>query len=176
MTQLQRIVLALLLLPVGLLAGVDAFEMMGNMPAAASMPLATFVGYWQPLDVFMEPRMPVFTGTMFLLFLLAIACFWKDRRRTIFPTLVACFVMELAATLFTVLQQIPVNRRIRALDPAHLVDPDGAEQLRQLTLRHFHLMSLLCISAFVWLLFVGVMSAGEQMPERVGFSGSERLR
>lgn len=62
MTKLQRILLALVLLPVGLLAGTDTFEMMGNMPAIASMPLATHVASWQAFDVFMVPRMPVYTG------------------------------------------------------------------------------------------------------------------
>ncbi len=161
MTRLQRFLLGLVLLPVGLLAGTDTFEMMGNMPANAVAPLPTFVGYWQPLDTFMEPRMPIFTGIMFLLFLIAIAAFWPQRHRAIFFTLVATFLMELAATLFTVLHQIPVNRAIRALDPAHLTDIPAAESLRQATLHHFNLLSVLCISAFIWLLFVAVMSAGE---------------
>ena len=65
------------------------------------------------------------TGIMFLLFLVAIVMFWSERRRPIFLTLIACFVMELAATIFTVTQQIPVNRAIRALDPAHLGDTAG---------------------------------------------------
>ncbi len=161
MTPVQRFSLALVLLPVGLLAGTDLFEMMGNMPAIAAMPLATHVASWQALDVFMEPRMPVFTGCMFLFFLLAIGSFWKTPRQPIFWTLIACFVMELAATIFTVTRQIPVNRAIRALDPANIGDPAVAEALRQATLRHFNLMSLLCISAFVWLLFVALMSAGQ---------------
>ena len=46
------------------------------------------------------------------------------------------------------------------VDPAHLGDMARVEALRQATLRHFNLLSLLCISAFVWLLFVMVMSAG----------------
>ena len=51
MSVLQRLLLALLLLPVGLLAGTDLFEMMGNIPAIAHMPLATHVASWQALDV-----------------------------------------------------------------------------------------------------------------------------
>ena len=126
------------------------------------MPLATHVASWQALDVFMKPRMPVFTGIMFPLFLVAIGIFWAERRRPIFLTLIAYFVMELPATISTVTQQIPVNQAICALDPAHLGDAAGAEALRQATLRHFNLLSLLCLSAFVWLLFVTVMSAGER--------------
>lgn len=171
MSRLQRFVLALVLVPVGFLAGTDVFEMMGNMPAVARMPLATHVASWQALDFFMEPRMPFFATSMFVLFLLAIACFWRERRRAIFPTLIVCFLMELAATIFTVTQQIPVNRAIAALDPAHLGDSAPAEALRQATLRHFHLLSLLCISAFVWLLFVTVMSAGERVQKRASVTG-----
>jgi len=174
MTKVQRLVLALVLLPVGLLAGTDVFEMMGNMPAIARMPLATHVASWQALDVFMEPRMPVFTGCMFLLFLVAIAIFWKERRRAIFWTLIACFVMELVATVFTVTQQLPVNRAIMALDPAKLGDVAAVEALRQATLSHFNLLSLLCISAFVWLLFVGMMSAGETVQHESRFDRVHR--
>lgn len=90
MSRLQRFVLALVLVPVGFLAGTDVFEMMGNMPAVARMPLATHVASWQALDFFMEPRMPFFATSMFVLFLLAIACFWRERRRAIFPTLIVC--------------------------------------------------------------------------------------
>ena len=164
MSVLQRLLLALLLLPVGLLAGTDLFEMMGNMPAIAHMPLATHVASWQALDVYMEPRMPVFTGCMFLLFLLAIGVFWSRRTTALFWTIVATFVMELAATIFTVTQQIPVNRAIRSLDPASITNVSGAEALRQATLQHFNLLSLLCISAFVWLLFVSIMSVGHNEP------------
>jgi hypothetical protein len=90
MTKIQRIILALLLLPVGFLAGTAVFEMMGNMPAATHMPLADFLSYWQPLDVLKEPRMPIFTGCMFLLFLVALASFWKTADRPLFWTLLAC--------------------------------------------------------------------------------------
>ncbi len=46
--------------------------------------------------------------------------------------------------------------------------------MRQATLRHFNLLSLLCISAFLWLLFVTVMSAGERW--RSGERGTAELR
>ncbi len=157
MSQIQRLALALVLLPVGFLAGTDVFEMMGNMPAVKRMSLSAHVSSWQALDYFMEPRMPVFVGIMFVLFLFAIYCFRKQRG-VIFWTLIACLGMELAASIFTVTQQIPVNRAIAALDPAHLDDLAAVEQLRAATLRHFNLLSLLCVSAFIWLLFVAVFS------------------
>ena len=165
MTKAQRVLIALLLLPVGFLAGTDVFEMMGNMPAAASMPLTNFIGYWQPLDVFMEPRMPIFTGCMFLLFLASIVSFWKSRQRPLLLTLIGCLALELAATIFTVTQQIPVNRAVRALDPRNLSDSASAEALRKATLEHFNLMSFLCISAFIWLVFVVVFSVGNRNPD-----------
>ena len=60
------------------------------------------------------------------------------------------------------------------VDPAHLGDMARVEALRQATLRHFNLLSLLCISAFVWLLFVTVMFAGERW--RGGERGRKELR
>ena len=67
--------------------------------------------------------------------------------------------MELAATLFTVTCQIPVNRAVGALDPGRLAHPAAAEPLRAATLQHFPLLSLSCLPAFLWLLFVVVLSA-----------------
>ena len=47
MSALQRIVLTLVLLFTGLLAGLQVLMLLGVLPAMIRMPLATYAGMWQ---------------------------------------------------------------------------------------------------------------------------------
>ena len=71
-------------------------------------------------------------------------------------TFLGCFALLVTDTVFTVTQQLPVNRAIQALDVAHLADPEQVRHLRDATVEHFHLRGWLSICAFVWLVFAVV--------------------
>ncbi len=160
MSTLQRIVLTLVLLFTGLLAGLQVLMLLGVLPAIKRMPLATYVGMWQALDHFMAARMPIFANGALLLYVLAIGCFARFPRRWVFWTLLGCLGLLLADTAFTVTQQLPVNRAVQALDPTHLMDLTRVQQLRDGTIHHFYLRGSLSIAAFVWLAFGIVFSFG----------------
>lgn len=160
MSTLQRLMITLVLLPTGILAGLQTLMLMGLLPAIARMPLATYAGAWQALDHFMAVRMPILVNATLLLYLIAILSFARSRRRWIFWTLLGCFALLVSDTVFTVTQQLPVNRAVQALDVDHLADMGQVHRLRDATIEHFHLRGWLSISAFVWLLCAVVLSPG----------------
>jgi hypothetical protein len=158
MSALQRIVLTLALLFTGLLAGLQVLMLMGVLPAMMRMPLATYAGMWQAMDHFMAARMPIFANGALLLYVLAIGCFARSTQRWIFWALLGCLGLLLADTVFTVTQQLPINRAVQALDAARLTDPARVQQLRDATIHHFYLRGSLSIAAFVWLAFATIFS------------------
>jgi hypothetical protein len=158
MSTLQRFAISLVLIPTGFLAGLQMLMLIGLLPAITRMPLITYAGAWQALDHFMAVRMPILVNATFLLYLLAIFSFARHRNKWMFWTLLGCFALLVADTVFTVTQQLPVNRAVQALDVAHLPDPEQVRQLRNATIEHFHLRGWLSICAFVWLVFAVVFS------------------
>jgi uncharacterized membrane protein len=150
MSTLQRLTIALVLLPTGILAGLQTLMLMGVLPAIARMPLVTYAGAWQAMDHYMAVRMPVLVNITLVLYLVAILSFVRERRRYIFWTLLGCFALILADTILTVTQQLPINRAVQAIDLSHF-DAERVQQLRDTTIHHFHLRGLLSITAFVWL-------------------------
>ena len=66
MAQLQKLALALLLILLGLHAGILFIMLIGVVPAIQRMPLETYVATWQNLDHFMALRMPTFSIVMML--------------------------------------------------------------------------------------------------------------
>ncbi len=156
MSTLQRFAISLVLIPTGLLAGLQTLMLMGLLPAIARMPLATYAGSWQALDHFMAVRMPILVNVTFLLYLVAIACFSRYKNKWMFWSLLACFTLLVTDTVFTVTQQLPINRAVQALDVAHLGDPGQVRQLRDATIEHFHLRGWLSVCAFIWLVFAAV--------------------
>ena len=156
MSTVQRFAISLVLILTGLLAGLQTLMLMGVLPAIARMPLVTYAGAWQALDHFMAVRMPIFVNATFLLYLIAAVCFARSKSKWMFWTLLGCFALLLTDTVFTVTQQLPVNRAVQALNVAHLADPGLVRQLRDATIEHFHLRGWLSICAFVWLVFAVV--------------------
>ncbi len=163
MSILQKIALSLVLVPTGLIAGLQTLMLMGVLPALQRMPLPTYVGAWQAMDHFMAVRMPILVNATFVLYLFAMACFARFPNRWIFWTLLGCFALLVTDTVFTVRQQLPINRAVQALhvarpddagranDAASLETSGQAQQLRDATIQHFHLRAWLAIVAFVWL-------------------------
>jgi uncharacterized membrane protein len=156
MSTVQRIAISLVLIPTGLLAGLQTMMLMGMLPAIARMPLTTYAGAWQALDHFMAFRMPILVNATFLLYLIAIVCFARYKNRRMFWSLLGCLTLLIADTVFTVTQQLPINRAVQALDLAQLADPGRVQQLRDATIQHFHLRGWLSICAFLWLVFAVV--------------------
>ncbi len=105
--------------------------------------------------------MPIFANGTLLLYLVAMGCFARSPQESIFWTLLGCFALLATDTIFTVVQQLAVNRAVQALDVAHLSDFQGAQQLRDATIRHFHVRGWLAIAAFVWLASVVIFSPAE---------------
>ncbi len=158
MSTVQRFAISLVILPTGLLAGLQTLMLMGLLPAISRMPLATYAGAWQALDHFMAVRMPILVNATFLLYLVAIVSFARYRSKWMFWTLLGCFALLVTDMIFTVTQQLPVNHAVQALDVAHLGDPQRVQQLRDTTIEHFHLRGWLSICAFGWLVFAVVFS------------------
>ena len=161
MSTVQRFAISLVLIPTGLLAGLQTLMLMGLLPAITRMPLVTYAGAWQALDHFMAVRMPILVNATFLLYLIAIVSFARYQSKWMFWTLLACLALLVTDTVFTVTQQLPVNRAVQSLDVAHLADPEQVRQLRDATIEHFHLRGWLSICAFVWLVFGIVFSFGQ---------------
>ena len=152
MSTVQRFAISLVLLATGLLAGLQTLMLMGLLPAITRMPLETYAGAWQALDHFMAVRMPILVNGTFLLYVIAIVCFARYRSKWMLWTLLGCFALLITDTLFTVTQQLPVNRAVQALDLSH-PDLRQLQQLRDATIEHFHLRVFLSICAFIWLVF-----------------------
>jgi len=70
-------------------------------------------------------------------------------------------------TILTITQQLPINRAVQAIDLSHF-DAERVQQLRDITIQHFHLRGLLSVTAFVWL--VGAVAFFARRPAS-GFSG-----
>jgi hypothetical protein len=151
MSKEQKLVLAMVLVLTGLLAGLQMLMLMGVLPAMMRMPLATYAGMWQALDHFMAVRMAIFANGTLLLYLVAIGCFARSPWKSIFWSLLGCFALLATDTLFTITQQLPINRAVQALDLAHLTDFGPILRLRDATIQHFHVRGWLAIAAFVWL-------------------------
>lgn len=151
MSVLQRTILALVLLFTGLSAGLQVLMLMGVLPAVLRMPLATYVGMWQAIDHLMAARMPVFANGGLLLIFIAIGSFARSPRGRIFWALVGCLALVLADIVFTVTQQLPINRAVQALDTGRLTDLTLVQQLRDATIQHFYLRGFLSIAAFILL-------------------------
>ena len=158
MSTVQRLAISLVLLSTGLLAGLQTLMLMGLLPAMVRMPLATYAGAWQALDHFMAVRMPILVNATFLLYLIAIVSFARYRSKWMFWTLLGCFALLVTDTVFTVTQQLPVNRAVQLLDVAHFPNPEQVRQLRDATIEHFHLRGWLSICAFVWLVFGAIFA------------------
>jgi hypothetical protein len=158
----QKLALTLVLLLTGLLAGLQTLMLMGVLPAMARVSLLTYAGTWQALDHFMAHRMPFLVFPTLLLYLIAIVLFARFPRRWILWTLLGTFALLVTDAVFTVTQQLPVNRAVQALDVAHLADTDKLQSLRDATIRHFHLRGWFSITAFVWLVVGVVFSLGGQ--------------
>jgi hypothetical protein len=142
MSKVQKLVLTMVLVMTGLLAGLQMLMLMGVLPAMMRMPLATYAGMWQSLDHFMAVRMAIFANGTLLLYLIAIGCFVRSPRKNIFWSLLGCFALLATDTLFTVTQQLPINRAVQALDLVHLTDLSRVQQLRDATIQHFHVARL----------------------------------
>ncbi len=159
MSKVQKLVLTMVLVMTGLLAGLQMLMLMGVLPAMMRMPLATYAGMWQSLDHFMAVRMAIFANGTLLLYLIAIGCFVRSPRKNIFWSLLGCFPLLATDTLFTVTQQLPINRAVQALDLVHLTDLSRVQQLRDATIQHFHVRGWLAIAAFVWLASAVIFSS-----------------
>ena len=158
MSTLQKLVLTVVLILTGLLAGLQMLMLMGVLPAMMRMPLATYAGMWQALDHFMAVRMAVFTNATLLIYLIAIGIFARSSRKSIFWSLLGCFALLAIDTLFTITQQLPINRAVQALDLLRLTDFSRVQQLRDATIEHFHVRGWLAIAALVWLASAVVFS------------------
>jgi hypothetical protein len=151
MSTLKKLLLTMVLILTGLLAGLQTLMLMGVLPAMVRMPLATYAGMWQTLDHFMAVRMAIFANGTLLVYLVVIGCFARPPRKSMFWSLLGCFALLATDTVFTVMQQLPINRAVQALDVVHLTDFSRVQQLRDATIQHFHVRGWLAIAAFVWL-------------------------
>ena len=158
MARLQRLALALVLIPVGLLAGIHFMMLIGIIPALQHLPLYTYVVTWQTLDHFMRLHMPAFSAVMMVLYLLTLICCANRWRTWFFWALLGCFALNVSEIAFTVTHQLPINRAVQALDPAHLVDIERVQQLREVSVHNFRVREWLAISSFICLTLVVVMS------------------
>ena len=162
MSKLQKLVLTVVLVLTGLLAGLQMLMLMGVLPAMMRMPLATYAGMWQALDHFMAVRMGIFANGTLLLYLGAIGCFARSSRKSIFWSLLGCFALLVTDTVFTVTQQLPINRAVQALNLVYLTDFSQVQQLRDATIQHFHVRGGLAIAAFVWLASAVIFSSAQR--------------
>ena len=160
MSSSQKIVLLMVLVLTGMLAGLQTLMLIGVLPAMRQMSLATYAGMWQALDHLMAARMPVFANGTLLIYLVAIGWFARSTRRFLFWSLLGCFALLATDTIFTVTQQLPVNHAVQSLDLAHLTDLSHVQALRDDTIRHFHVRGWLAIAAFVWLTAAVVAAPG----------------
>ena len=162
MSALQKVVLTLTLLLTGLMAGLQMLMLIGVLPAIGRMPLAPDAGMWQALDHSMAVPMPLFANATLLVYLIAVGCFARPRWRGVLWSLLGCFALLVIDTIFTVTQQLPINRAVQALDLANLNSSDQIEQLRDATIQHFHVRAWLSIAVFVWLACAVVFSLAAQ--------------
>jgi hypothetical protein len=133
------------------MAGLQMLMLMGVLPAIGRMPLATYAGMWQAMDHFMAVRMRILANATLLVYLVAIGCFLRSRWRGLLWSLLGCFALLITGTAFTITEQLPINRKVQALDLANLPSTGYLQQLRDATIQHFHARGWLSISAFVWL-------------------------
>jgi MFS superfamily sulfate permease-like transporter len=158
MAQLQKLALALLLILLGLHAGMLFIMLIGVIPAIQRMPLETYVATWQNLDHFMVLRMPTFSIVMMLLYLLALISFAKRWKTWIFSVLLICFALNASEIAYTVTHQLAINHAVQALDPAHLADIGLVEQMRNVSVHNFRVREWLSISSFVFLALASMLS------------------
>jgi uncharacterized membrane protein len=130
MTALAELLGILVLLGSGLTAGVLFAVALSVVPAMAGMPAPRYVYVHQRLGVNWDPTMPAIVLTTTLLDI-ALAAGADDRTRT--ALLGAAAVLMLAVSVVSHFCNVPINRRVKELDPAQLPPhwPDPRPQWRR---------------------------------------------
>ena len=156
MSLASRLLLAILLVMTGCLAGILLMTEIGILPAIRSMPLESFARYWASLDAQMVLRMPTYARLELLLYVVTILSMWRLRRKPLFWTVCLCLLMSAGEIIFTVKRQLPINHELQ-----HIVatgsfgDSATLSELREEMLNNFAIrmaldggcFTILCLSA-----------------------------
>ncbi|RDC66247.1 hypothetical protein [Adhaeribacter pallidiroseus] len=128
----KNILLYLLLLVVGLYAGMHFFHEM--CPVETQLTPLEYGRYWKIVDgTFMHRRMGVMGPLMIGLFVVNIALHLKNWESPTLLLLLLSFIMFLVDVGFTLTQQLPINAFINQLDLAHLTPKSMTELARAQT-------------------------------------------
>jgi hypothetical protein len=155
MSVASRLLLALLLVMTGCLAGILLMTEIGILPAVRSMPLESFARYWASLDAQMALRMPTYARSELLLYVVTIISMWRLRRRPLFWMVCLCLLMSARETIFTVKRQLPINRELQHIvATGSFADDAILSELREEMLHNFAIrmalaggsFSILCLS------------------------------
>lgn len=127
-SSVQKIFLYILLVLIGLLAGMLFFHEMA--PVETQLNPIEYAKYWKIVDgTFMHSRMAIMGPAIMILFVLTIFSFAKNWKSLTFLFLVLSFVAFALDVRLTVTQQMPINAFINELDLNNITDL----QTKQLT-------------------------------------------
>ena len=119
LTGIQNVLFYLLLLIVGLYAGMHFFHEL--CPVESQLSPLDYARYWKIVDgTFMHRRMGVVGPLMVALFVLNIAFAIKSWKRLHFVLLAIAFILFIVDVALTFNEQMPINLFINQLDMAHV--------------------------------------------------------
>ena len=128
LSSLQKVFLYLMLLLIGLYAGMLFYHEMA--PVETQMNPIEYAKYWKIVDgTFMHARMGIMGPIMLIMFILTIVLYLKDWKSLTFLFLVLSFIAFFLDVRLTVTQQLPINAFINQLDLKSITEI----QIKQLT-------------------------------------------
>lgn len=149
-TRVQNVLLHLLLLLVGLYAGMHFFHEM--CPVESQMKLLEYARYWKIVDgTFMHRRMGVMGLLMIGVFVLNIAGNKQKWRSYLFLLLAVSFALLIVEVAFTVNQQLPIIAFINQSDLEHISGHDLSQlgKYQQDAIHNFQNRFWLALASFI---------------------------
>ena len=151
-TSIQKILQYLLLVVIGLYAGMLFFHEM--CPVETKLDATAFANYWRIADgTFMHDRMNVFGPTMLGIFVLTILTHIKKWKSIAFLILILAFGVFITDVIFFNIEQAPINEYMAKLDIKHLTETDVTQitDLQIKSINNFHSRFLYAMTSFLLL-------------------------
>ncbi len=149
---IQKVFLYLLLVNIGLYAGMVFFHEM--CPVETKLSAIEYVKYWKIADgEFMNPRMSILGPALMGLFITTVLLHIKKWKTIFFLLLGLSFLFFVAEVVYINTQQMPINEFIRNVDLSSLAEGDIAkiEQLQAKSVSNFHVRFVFSMLSFVLL-------------------------
>lgn len=159
---LTRFVLALLVMGVGVHAGILISYAIGMYPVLKFMPLRDFAVWWNVHDRTMAVRILQYTRWMWLVWALAIGLVAYLRRWNLLAPIVLALVLSLSETAVYFTRAVPVNQKMHELN-SYSVDEDVIADLRQQIFKVLKTREWLA-GAALFVLVMGVSFSGSRRP------------